>query len=78
MPGNSQRRNRRTTSKKPPSVGSGGKRRQGLEGRGRTLPASERPWHKGYEGEDLPKRTAWKQEKERRKAAAEGRPAPAK
>jgi 23S rRNA (guanosine2251-2'-O)-methyltransferase len=73
MPGNSQRRNRRTSSKKGPTIGSGGKGRQSLEGRGRTLPADERPWHKAYEGEDLPKRTAWKQEKERRAAAAEGR-----
>lgn len=72
MPGNSQRRNRRTTSKKPRAIGSGGQRRQSLEGRGRTLPAEARPWHKAYEGEDVPKRTAWKQEKERRKAAAEG------
>ena len=73
MPGNSQRRNRRTSSKKGATIGSGGKGRQSLEGRGRTLPADERPWHKAYEGDDLPKRTAWKQEKERRAAAAEGR-----
>ncbi|GAA4200017.1 23S rRNA (guanosine(2251)-2'-O)-methyltransferase RlmB [Actinocatenispora rupis] len=75
MPGNSQRRNRRTSSKKDRSVGSGGKGKQSLAGRGRTLPADERPWHKKFspgEGEELPKRTAWKQEKERRKAAAEG------
>ncbi len=81
MPGNSERRNRRTTSKKGRTTGSGGKRRQSLEGRGRTLPADERPWHKKFspgEGEELPKRTAWKQEKDRRKAAAEGRtPKPA-
>ena len=74
MPGNSQRRNRRVTSKKGASVGSGGQRRAGLKGKGRTLPADERPWHKGYSGDEpLPKRTAWKQEKERRAAAAEGR-----
>jgi len=75
MPGNSQRRGaRRTTTKKGPVVGSGGVRRAGLKGRGRTLPADERPWHKGYSGDEpLPERTAWKQEKERRAAAAEGR-----
>jgi 23S rRNA (guanosine2251-2'-O)-methyltransferase len=74
MPGNDQRRNRRTTSKKGASRGSGGKNRQSLAGRGRTLPADERPWHKAYSGdEQLPDRTAWKQEKERRAAAAEGR-----
>jgi 23S rRNA (guanosine2251-2'-O)-methyltransferase len=74
MPGNSQRRGRRTTTKKGAQVGSGGQRRAGLKGRGKTLPADERPWHKGYSGdEELPSRTAWKQEKERRAAAAEGR-----
>jgi len=74
MPGNDQRRNKRTSSKKGATIGSGGKRRQSLEGRGRTLPAEERPWHKAYEGmNDVPKRTAWRQDKERRAAAAEGR-----
>jgi 23S rRNA (guanosine2251-2'-O)-methyltransferase len=74
MAGNSQRRGKRVTSKKGATVGSGGKRRAALKGRGRTLPADERPWHKGYSGtEPLPERTAWKQEKERRAAAAEGR-----
>jgi 23S rRNA (guanosine2251-2'-O)-methyltransferase len=74
MPGNSQRRGRRTSAKKGATIGSGGQRRAGLKGRGRTLPADERPWHKGYSGDEpLPERTAWKQEKERRSAAAEGR-----
>ncbi|MGE5828717.1 MAG: 23S rRNA (guanosine(2251)-2'-O)-methyltransferase RlmB [Micromonosporaceae bacterium] len=74
MPGNSQRRGRRTSSKKGATVGSGGKNRQSLQGRGRTLPADERPWHKGYSGtEPVPARTARKQDKERRTAATEGR-----
>jgi 23S rRNA (guanosine2251-2'-O)-methyltransferase len=74
MPGNSQRRGRMTSSKKGAVKGTGGKNRQSLQGRGRTLPADERPWHKGYSGdEQLPERTAWKQDKERRAAAAEGR-----
>jgi 23S rRNA (guanosine2251-2'-O)-methyltransferase len=76
MPGNSQRRNRRTSSKKGSSTGSGGHHKHSLAGKGRTLPAAERPWHKQFrpgENEELPKRTKWKQEKERRKAAAEGR-----
>lgn len=74
MPGNSQRRNVRQTSKKGAGKGSGGKGRDSLKGRGKTLPADERPWHKGYSGtEKLPARTAWKQEKERRAAEAEGR-----
>ena len=73
MPGN-QRRNVRQTSKKGASKGSGGKGRDTLKGRGKTLPADERPWHKGYSGsEQVPSRTAWKQEKERRAADAEGR-----
>ncbi|HEY7224438.1 MAG TPA: 23S rRNA (guanosine(2251)-2'-O)-methyltransferase RlmB [Micromonosporaceae bacterium] len=73
MPGNSQRRGRRTTAKKGSAVGSGGRNRAGLSGRGRTLPAEERPWHKGYSGEEVPAGTARKQERERRAAAATGR-----
>jgi 23S rRNA (guanosine2251-2'-O)-methyltransferase len=71
MPGNSPRPGRRVKPKKGPAAGSGGKRRASLKGKGPTLPAEERPWHKAYSGpEPLPKRTAWKQEKERRAAAA--------
>ncbi len=74
MPGNSQRRGRRTTSKKVATAGTGGKNRASLKGRGKTLPAQERPWHKGYSGdEELPAKTARKQENERRAATAEGR-----
>ncbi|BBH65058.1 23S rRNA (guanosine(2251)-2'-O)-methyltransferase RlmB [Actinoplanes sp. OR16] len=74
MPGNSQNASKRATSKKGASMGSGGKNRSSLKGRGRTLPADERPWHKGYSGtEKLPDKTARKQDKERRAAAAEGR-----
>jgi 23S rRNA (guanosine2251-2'-O)-methyltransferase len=74
MPGNSVNRSRRVTAKKGAQSGSGGKNRSGLKGRGRTLPADERPWHKGYSGtEELPAKTARKQEKERRAAAAQGR-----
>ena len=74
MPGNSANHSRRVTSKKGAQSGSGGKNRSGLKGRGRTLPADERPWHKGYSGtEELPAKTARKQDKERRAAAAEGR-----
>ncbi|MEV4542983.1 23S rRNA (guanosine(2251)-2'-O)-methyltransferase RlmB [Micromonospora echinaurantiaca] len=74
MAGNSQRRGRRLTPKAGAPKGSGGKNREALAGRGRTLPADERPWHKAYSGtEKLPQRTAWKQEKERRSAAEEGR-----
>ncbi|MCZ7435038.1 23S rRNA (guanosine(2251)-2'-O)-methyltransferase RlmB [Micromonospora sp. WMMC241] len=74
MAGNSQRRGRRLTSKAGAPKGTGGKNKDSLAGRGRTLPADERPWHKAYSGtEKLPQRTAWKQDKERRAAAEEGR-----
>ncbi|MGB3486063.1 MAG: 23S rRNA (guanosine(2251)-2'-O)-methyltransferase RlmB [Mycobacterium sp.] len=47
MAGNSQRRGaiRKAGTKKGPTVGSGGVRRRGLEGRGATPPAHERPHH---------------------------------
>ncbi len=47
MAGNSQRRGaiRKAGSKKGPTVGSGGVRRRGLEGRGATPPAHMRPGH---------------------------------
>ena len=47
MPGNSRRKGavRKAGSKKGPTVGSGGQRRQGLEGRGPTPKAEERPYH---------------------------------
>ncbi len=64
--------NRRKTSKAGPSKGSGGQKK-GLAGKGRTLKAEDRPWHKSYTGDDKPQRTQWKQAKERAKAAAEGR-----
>src|SRR5215831_19218010 len=74
MAGNSRNPSKRVVSKKVASGGSGGKNRSGLKGRGKTLPADERPWHKGYSGtEKLPEKTARKQDKERRAAAAEGR-----
>ncbi|MCH7232910.1 23S rRNA (guanosine(2251)-2'-O)-methyltransferase RlmB [Glycomyces sp. L485] len=64
--------NRRKTSKAGPAKGSGGQKK-GLSGKGRTLKAEDRPWHKSYEGDDKPKKTQWKQAKERAKAASEGR-----
>lgn len=45
MAGNSQRRNRRTSNKKGAMIGSGGKRRRGLEGKGPTPPAEARKGH---------------------------------
>ncbi|MBK8728774.1 MAG: 23S rRNA (guanosine(2251)-2'-O)-methyltransferase RlmB [Phycicoccus sp.] len=50
MAGNSQRRGavRKTGSKKGATVGSGGQRRRGLEGKGPTPKASDRPNHKAH------------------------------
>ncbi|KWX67726.1 23S rRNA (guanosine(2251)-2'-O)-methyltransferase RlmB [Mycobacterium sp. NAZ190054] len=47
MAGNSQRRGaiRKAGTKKGPTVGSGGQRRRGLEGKGATPPAHKRPHH---------------------------------
>jgi 23S rRNA (guanosine2251-2'-O)-methyltransferase len=45
MAGNSERRNRRTSNKKGATVGSGGKRRRSLEGKGPTPPAEMRKGH---------------------------------
>lgn len=74
MAGNSQRRGRRTTPKAGAPFGSGGKRRAGLTGKGPTPPADQRPWHKAYSGtEPVPRRTARKQERERRAAEVAGR-----
>jgi 23S rRNA (guanosine2251-2'-O)-methyltransferase len=74
MPGNSRNASKRVAPKKGAVRGTGGKNRDSLAGRGKTLPADERPWHKGYSGsEKLPDKTARKQDKERRQAAAEGR-----
>lgn len=52
MAGNSSRRGavRRSGSKKGPQVGSGGQRRKGLEGKGPTPKAGDRPQHKAHRG----------------------------
>jgi 23S rRNA (guanosine2251-2'-O)-methyltransferase len=48
MPGNSQRRGAVQRTSKGPSVGSGGRRRRALEGKGPTPKATDRPGHKAY------------------------------
>ena len=49
MAGNSQRRGAmRSSSRKGPQVGSGGQRRRGLEGKGPTPKAADRPNHKAH------------------------------
>lgn len=66
MAGNSRRRGavRKTGSKKGAVVGSGGQRRRGLEGKGPTPKASDRPNHKAYKSARRAESTA-----EPRKAA---------
>jgi 23S rRNA (guanosine2251-2'-O)-methyltransferase len=61
MAGNSQRRGaiRKSGTKKGPTVGSGGQRRRGLEGRGPTPPAHMRPNHPAAKrGNPQPRRPA--------------------
>jgi 23S rRNA (guanosine2251-2'-O)-methyltransferase len=48
MPGNSQRRGAVRKGGKKPTVGSGGQRRRGLEGKGPTPKASEREYHAAH------------------------------
>src|SRR5699024_12351059 len=50
MAGNSARRGAVRKSKKGATVGSGGVRRRGLEGKGPTPKAEDRPAHKAYKG----------------------------
>ncbi|GAB3582123.1 23S rRNA (guanosine(2251)-2'-O)-methyltransferase RlmB [Calidifontibacter terrae] len=60
MPGNSQRRGavRKTGSKKGQVVGSGGQRRRGLEGKGPTPKASDRPYHKAHKSAERASKSA--------------------
>ncbi|UQN31085.1 23S rRNA (guanosine(2251)-2'-O)-methyltransferase RlmB [Brachybacterium kimchii] len=50
MAGNSSRRGATRRTKKGATAGSGGVRRRGLEGKGPTPKASDRPGHKAYQG----------------------------
>ena len=72
MAGNSQRRGavRRSGSKKGPQIGSGGQRRRGLEGKGPTPKASDRPNHKAYKGDKSPDKRGKSRPAPRKKAAA--------
>ena len=58
MPGNSARRGAiRKTTKGNPTAGSGGRVRRGLEGKGPTPKASERPNHKAYKAKKRAERS---------------------
>lgn len=72
MAGNSSRRGAvRNSSKKGPQVGSGGQRRRGLEGRGPTPKAAERPNHKAYDKSAGAKRGTNRPTGGRKKASTE-------
>ena len=48
MPGNSQRKGSIRKTAKKPTVGSGGRVKRGLEGRGPTPKAKDRPYHQAH------------------------------
>ena len=67
MAGNSQRRGAiQKANKKGATTGSGGQRRRGLEGKGPTPKAKDRPYHKAYRSAELAERKMkWKAPKAR-------------
>ncbi len=72
MPGNSARRGAiRKSSKGNPTAGSGGRRRKGLEGKGPTPKAHERPNHKVYKEKAREERAAAKRPQRRRSGDTE-------
>ncbi|KRE36085.1 RNA methyltransferase [Janibacter sp. Soil728] len=73
MAGNSSRRGavRNSGSKKGPQTGSGGQRRRGLEGKGPTPKAAERPNHKAYDKSAGNKRPTNRATTGRKKASTE-------
>ncbi len=58
MAGNSQRRGAVRKTTRAPKVGSGGRIRRGLEGKGPTPKAEDRPYHKAYKPQDESARSA--------------------
>ena len=58
MPGNSQRKGAIRKSSKRPTAGSGGRVRRGLEGRGPTPKAADRPYHKAHKAKTRAARDA--------------------
>ena len=78
MAGNSQRRGaiRKPGTKKGPTVGSGGVRRRGLEGKGATPPAHERTHHPGGQTRRQGRPEAAGQAQEDRRHRVRARPQP--
>ncbi|CAN5391631.1 23S rRNA (guanosine(2251)-2'-O)-methyltransferase RlmB [soil metagenome] len=60
MPGNSQRKGSIRKSAKKPTAGSGGRVKRGLEGRGPTPKAVERPYHQAHKADQAKKRASSK------------------
>ncbi|MFC5727506.1 MULTISPECIES: 23S rRNA (guanosine(2251)-2'-O)-methyltransferase RlmB [Nocardioides] len=67
MPGNSARKGAIRKSSKKPTAGSGGRVRRGLEGKGPTPKAVERPYHKAHKAVEAKKRAAAKKGGPRRR-----------
>jgi 23S rRNA (guanosine2251-2'-O)-methyltransferase len=65
MPGNSQRKGAIRKSSKRPTAGSGGRVKQGLEGKGPTPRAADRPNHKAYKAKARAERDASRRPKRR-------------
>jgi 23S rRNA (guanosine2251-2'-O)-methyltransferase len=65
MPGNSQRKGAIRKSSKRPTAGSGGRVRRGLEGRGATPKAADRPHHKAHKAKTQAQREASRKPKRR-------------
>jgi 23S rRNA (guanosine2251-2'-O)-methyltransferase len=66
MPGNSQRKGAIRKSSKRPTAGSGGRVRRGLEGKGPTPKAADRPNHKAHKLKTRSEREAARRPKQRR------------
>ncbi len=58
MPGNSQRKGSIRKSAKKPTAGSGGRVKRGLEGKGPTPKAKDRPYHQAHKSEQAARRKA--------------------
>ncbi len=70
MPGNSKRRGAiKKTGKGNPTAGSGGRVRRGLEGRGPTPKAKDRPYHQAHKDAAKAERAKAKQGTRRRTAS---------
>ncbi len=70
MPGNSQRKGAIRKSAKKPTAGSGGRVKRGLEGKGPTPKAKDRPYHKAHKAEQRAQKST--SSRPRKRATSEG------